>query len=245
MLRLTALLLGLLVAGCAARAVEAPPFRRAVTYAAGFAGPERAIGALVWLNGGVAPGQFTGPDTPDGQPAPDWLGLVAARGWDICRDNRTPGHDPLPEGEAGLIRGLEALRAAGYRRVVVAGFSRGAFIGLAALARPDLVEGVALLSPAAHGVRPERRAQAIADYRALLGSAKGPIRFALAQFDGDPFDPDPPLRGRLAAEAAAQAGMRFLHIDRPAGIEGHMGSYDAAFAARFAPGLVDFLLGPH
>jgi hypothetical protein len=106
-----------------------------------------------------------------------------------------------------------------------------------------LVEAVALLSPAAHGTRPERRPQALADYEILLAGAKGPMRFALGQFNDDPFDPDPALRGRLAGEAAARAGMRFLHIDRPPVPSGHMANYEPEFDPLFGARLVAFLLG--
>lgn len=240
MFRLICLLLVGLLAG-AAGAPEIVPLRASVVYPPRGAG--QAVGAVMWLHGGVSPGQFETAETPDGQPAPAWLGRLAALGWDVWRYNRTPGHDPLAEGEAGTIRGLEGLHAAGYRRVIVAGFSRGAFIGMAALARPDLVEAVVLLSPAAHGTRVERRAQAIAEFGVRLAAARGPMRVALAQFDDDPFDPDPMLRGRMMREAAGRAGMMVLHIDRPALPTGHMGSFEPEFDARFGAELARFAAG--
>ena len=240
MFRLILLLLVVIVAGCAA-GPEVAPLRASVVYPP--RGVGSAVGAVVWLHGGVSPGQFETAETPDGQPAPDWLGRLAALGWDVWRYNRTPGRDPLAEGEAGTIRGLEGLHAAGYRRVIVAGFSRGAFIGMVALGRPDLVEGVVLLSPAAHGTRAERREAAIADFGARLAAARGPMRVALVQFDDDPFDPDPALRGRMMREAAGRAGMALLHIDRPALPTGHMGSFEPAFDAAFGAALARFATG--
>ncbi len=240
MFRLIAFLLAMTAAACAPLP-EAAPFRPSAVYPP--AGPAHATGAVVWLHGGVSPGEFTGPEYPDGQPAPDWLGRLAAQGWDVWRYNRTPGHDPLAEGAAATLQGLAALHAAGYRRVILAGFSRGAFIGMVALAHPELIEAAILLSPAAHGTRAERRAQAIADYTARLAAARGPMRLALAQFNDDPFDPDPPLRGRLAREAAARAGMAFLHIDRPAIPTGHMGSFEPEFDAQFGAELARFATG--
>ena len=240
MFRLICLLLVGLLAG-AAGLPEIAPLRASVVYPP--RGVDRAVGAVLWLHGGVSPGQFETAETPDGQPAPEWVGRLAALGWDVWRYNRTPGQDALAAGEAGTIRGLEGLHAAGYRRVIVAGFSRGAFIGMAALARPDLVEAVVLLSPAAHGVRVERRAQAIADYGARLAVARGPMRVALAQFDDDPFDPDPALRGQMMREAAARAGMTLMQIDRPAVPTGHMGSFEPEFDARFGAALARFATG--
>ena len=214
----------------------APPFLPAATFTP--AGPARAAGVLVWLQGGVSPGQF-----PNGQPLPGWIARVATAGWDIWRFDRIAGQDPLAGGAEGLIRGLEGLRAAGYRRIVVAGFSRGAFIAMAALGRPDLVEAVALLSPAAHGTRPERRAQAMADFSTRLGAARGPMRFALAQFNDDPFDADPEGRGRMAREAAQRERMIFFHIDCPPEPTGHMASFEPEFDAQYGELLVGFLLG--
>lgn len=238
MFRLTVLLLGLL-ACCAGP--EVTVFRPSAVYPP--AGVARAAGAVVWVHGGVSPGQFAAAEFPDGQPAPAWLGRLAAAGWDVWRFNRTPGSDPLGAGEERLIAGIGELRAAGYRRVIVAGFSRGAFIGMAALARPDLVEAVALLSPAAHGTRAERKAVAMADYAARLAAARGPMRFALAQFNEDPFDLAPAERGRMARAAAAQAGMAFFHIDRPAQPVGHMGSFEPEFDALYGADLARFVLG--
>lgn len=235
MFRLTVLLLGLL-AGCAAPGVSV--FQPSLVYPV--SGGARAV---VWLHGGVSPGQFTTAEFPDGQPAPEWLGRLAAAGWDVWRFNRVPGSDPLEAGEARLIAGIGELRAAGYSRVIIAGFSRGAFIAMAALARPDLVEAVVLLSPAAHGPRAVRRAAAMADYAARLAAAKGPMRFALAQFNDDPFDLAPAERGRMAQEAAQGAGMTFLHIDRPARPTGHMGSFEPEFDATFGAELARFALG--
>lgn len=240
MLRLICLVLvGLVAAG--ATLPEVVPLRASVVYPP--LGVGHAMGAVVWLQGGVSPGQFETAETPDGQPAPEWLGRLAALGWDVWRYNRTPGRDGLAEGEAGTIRGLEGLHAAGYRRVIVAGFSRGAFIGMAALARPDLVEAVVLLSPAAHGTRAERRAQALADFGARLGAGRGKLRLVLAQFDDDPFDPDPMERGRMAREAAERAGMAFFHIDRPGVPTRHMGSFEPEFDTVFGAALARFVTG--
>ncbi len=149
---------------------EVAPLRASAVYPP--RGVWRAVGGVLWLHGGVSPGQFETAETLDGQLAPEWLGRLAALGWNVWRYNRTPGHGPLTEGEAGMIRGLEGPHAAGYRRVIVVGFSRGAFIGMAAQARPDLVEAVVLLSPAAHGRRSERRGVAFADFAARLAAAR-------------------------------------------------------------------------
>jgi pimeloyl-ACP methyl ester carboxylesterase len=239
--RLTALLLALALAMPARAAPpEAAPFLPSAIYP--ITGPATARGALVWLQGGIAPGQFLPPEFPEGQPAPLWLARVSEAGWDVWRYNRIAGHDALAAGAEGLVRGLQALHAAGYRHVVVAGFSRGAFIALSALAHPDLVEAIAVLSPAAHGVNPARRAQAMADFQARLDAARGPMRFAIGQFSDDPFDPDPPARARAARDMAARTGITLMQIYRPDAPTGHMACFEPEFDPQFGAKLVAFLL---
>ena len=126
-------------------------------------GPATARGALIWLHGSFSLDQF-----PQGPPVQDWVSRLAGRGYDVWRLDRMPRQDPLDAGGAKLLASLRAARAAGYRRVVVAGFSRGAFIGLSALAYPELADAVAAISPAAHGARPERKADALAAFQALM-----------------------------------------------------------------------------
>lgn len=240
--RLALLAVALLLAMGPARAAppEAAPFAPSVVYP--IAGPAAAKGALVWMQGGISPGSFKPPEFPEGQPAPPWLARVPQAGWDVWRYNRVAGQDALATGAEGLVRGLEALHAAGYRHVVVAGFSRGAFIALSALARPDLVEAIAVLSPAAHGVRPERRPQAMADFLARLAAAHGPMRFAIGQFLDDPFDPDPPARAQAARDMAARTGITLMQIYQPETPTGHMASFEPEFDPRFGAELVAFLL---
>ena len=123
-------------------------------------GPEKAAGAVVWLHGGY--------DKDDPAAAGTALGRqLAADGYDIWRFDR-PDRDPLGPGEEALAHGLTALKAAGYRRIIVAGQSRGAFIGLAALSMTGVVDAMAAISPAAHGTSPARRQQAMQDFRDLL-----------------------------------------------------------------------------
>ncbi len=65
---------------------------------------------------------------------------------------------------------------------------------------------------------------------------------ALAQFDDDPFDPDPALRGLMMREAVERAGIAFLHIDRPALPTGHMGRFEPAFDLLFGAALARFAI---
>ena len=198
--------------------------------------PDVARGAVVWLHGSYDAANEARPDDPD------WLRPLLARGYDLWHFDRPARPDPLAEGGARLLRGVAALRAGGYRRVVVAGFSRGAFIGLAALARPELVDAVVSVSPAAHGRRVERRGEAMAAFGALMDAGRE-VGLALVLLRDDPWDPGPEARAALARGAAPGRAGRLLLLDRPAGLEGHMGSFAPEFALRFGDCMAAFLDG--
>ena len=235
MFRIIALLAALLLTA-AAPLPDAPPLHPSPAFSP--AGPDHARGALVWLHGSY---DTDAQPTPPAEPA--WVARLARRGYDIWRYDRTPGQDPLLPGAEALLRGLAGLRQGGYRRVLVAGDSRGAFIALSVLAHPELVDALATISPAAHGTRPERRAQAMRDYQDRLDAARGPMRFALAQFNDDPFDPDADGRAAAARAMAARDDIKLLLIDRPPAPQGHEGEYDPPFDASFGDCLARFLDG--
>jgi pimeloyl-ACP methyl ester carboxylesterase len=242
MLRLIALLLALLSAPLAAPLAAEPARLFHPSPAFNQAGPALARGVVVWLHGSYDVDQF--PTSPPAQP---WLGRMAALGYDIWRFDRVPGQDKLDQGEADLLHGLRMLRHDGYRRIVVAGHSRGAFIGLAALAHPELADAVAAISPAAHGTNPARRPAAIDAFAKLLAAVpheqRHPARFAFVTLRDDPLEPGAEQRIALVRKAAARTGLKLLLIDRPTDPVGHMGGYDPAFDARFGACLTAFLDG--
>ncbi len=221
--------------------------------AAGQAGPLRpeagvvprdgaAAGAMVWLH----------PHYTEGPPpeAPAFMARLAAQGWDLWRYDRPPGGpvppaSPLTSWVDPLAEGTAALRARGYRRVVLVGESRGAFLALAALRVPGLADAVALAVPAAHGRRPNRRPQALADFAAALDRASPDAvrRIALLLFDNDGWDPDPAARAAMFRAAMARLGWDALLIDRPPAPTGHGGLQEPEFDAIFGACLADFLAG--
>jgi pimeloyl-ACP methyl ester carboxylesterase len=203
-------------------------------------GPAAATGALVWLHA-----HYTEGEPPA---APPFLSRLtgAGCGWDLWRLDRPAGRgDPLEPGAAKLAEGTRALRQAGYRQVAVVGESRGGFIALTALRAPGLADALLAIAPAAHGTRPERRAEALAAFRAAMAAmAPGAIRRGgLVLFEADPYDPDP--GARAAAFAAAMAAQRVpsLLIDRPPIPTGHGGVRDPAFDALHGARLAGFLAG--
>lgn len=241
MLRLIALLLALLAVPLAGSAEPARLFHAAPAF--NQSGPALARGVLVWLHGSYDSDQY--PAAPP--PAQPWVGRMAALGYDIWRFDRVPGHDPLPQGDADLLKGLAMLRKAGYRRVVVAGHSRGAFIALSALAHPDLADAVAVISPAAHGTDPKRRQAAIKAFAALMNAIprehRHAARFAFVTLRDDPLEPGAATRVALVRKAAHRTGLHLLVIDRPKQPVGHMGGFEPAFDAIYGACLAAFLDG--
>jgi hypothetical protein len=235
-IRTAALVLALLLP-LAAQAEQAGPLR---TEAGVSARDGAAAGAVVWLH----PHYTEGPAPA----APPFTARLAAAGWDLWRHDRGPGgtlpppgadpgapSGPLGAGVEALAAGTAALRARGYRRVVLVGESRGAFVILAALRVPGLADGLLVAAPAAHGRRPERRAQALADFAAALdrASPSAASRIALALFDDDAWDPDPAARAAMFRAAMARLGIASVLIDRPADPTGHGGIQDPAFDTVF------------
>ncbi len=223
MLRLILLLLAVTGAAAAAPArsadlPDAPPFHVSAMFHP--VGPLAAQGALVWLHGTYDRSAGGPPDEPD------IVGRLAAAGFDVWRFDRMRGTDALDAGGEGLVHGLEALRRAGYRNLLVAGHSRGAWIALRVLAHSGLADGVVAISPAAFGPRPERQVQAMADWTAMWRAAKPALtRVVLVQLREDPYDPDPTARRDVAVAEAKRAGLPLLSVFLPDQPRGHIAAY--------------------
>ena len=234
------LILACLVLALPAGAVALPPVvplaePLAPSPAFSQAGPAVARGALVWLHGAHDSRVALPP------PEPDWVRRMADRDLDIWRFDRQGGQDGLAAGAEGLTRGLTALRQAGYRHVVVAGFSRGGWIALSAARLPGLADAIVALSPAAHGTRPERWEQTMAEWTALWqGVQAANTRVVLVQLAGDPYDQDPTRRLRVAEAARARVGFPLLSLFQPAQPLGHTGTLGPDFDPLFGAAIADF-----
>lgn len=205
-------------------------------------GPRRAEGALVWVHQHYQDGDPPGP--------PPFLDRLTGAGWDLWRFDRAPApsrpsEDPLDDGADRLAAGTLRLRAQGYRRIALVGASRGAFIILVALRHAPLAEAALLFAPAAHGTRAERRAQALADFRAACDAARpGALqRGGLILFADDAYDPDPEARAAAFAAAMARCGAQALVVDRPPAPRGHGGADDPALDPLYGDRFARFLAG--
>jgi hypothetical protein len=202
-------------------------------------GPGRARGAYLWAHG-RSPG---GADSRGAQPQPHVRAFNNA-GYDVIRFDRDPVTDETEAGAAWLREALRELRARGYERVVVGGQSRGAWNALQALDTPGLMDAVIAIAPAAHGPRGSpAQAWALDDLRRIVTAARSRgTRVAVANFEGDEFDPDPEQRAAIFGVLDSRSAGLLL-LDRPAGIVGHGGGGDWRFTLRYGPCLLDFVEG--
>lgn len=202
-------------------------------------GPEAARGVYLWAHGRSAGGA----DSRGTQPQPHARAFNNA-GYDVVRLDRDPATDETEAGAAWMRVALAELRARGYRRVVAAGQSRGAWNALQALDAPGRADAVIAIAPAAHGPTGSiAHAWALDDLRRVVAAARSPgTRIAIANFSGDEFDPDP--NGRAAIFGAfAGRGAALLLLDRPPGLTGHGAGADWRFTLRYATCLLDFAEG--
>lgn len=232
----------LAVGGCGGAGVRADGIGGigwAFTAAPGAAprGPAEAAGALVFAHG-----RGGGGEDYRGLPPPPWVERFAAAGFDVLLFDRHPNSDDTDRAARWLRAGLARLRAEGYRRIVVAGQSRGGWNALQVLDVPGLVDVAIAIAPAAHGQGGSPNLLAQADQlRAILERADAPdARVAVVQFAGDPFALDPAGRAALVRNRLAGRVAAVLLVDRPAGFIGHAAGHDRRFADRFGDCLFAF-----
>ena len=194
-------------------------------------GPAQAQGVVLWNHG------YGGAERDlRNLPTPGFLSALNNAGYDILRFDRHPGDDARPTALPTLLAGLPGLRA--YRRVILAGQSRGGWQALLAAAQaPELVDGVIATAPAAHGeVGGESRpAIALDDFRrALAGLPATRPRLLIALFEADEFDPGAAARAALIGETATTRTAPTLALFPEGPARGHSGAIDWRFTRDFA-----------
>jgi hypothetical protein len=201
-------------------------------------GAARAQGVFVWGHGRGA-GDSRGLQP---QPYTRWFNNA---GFDVMRFDRHPNSDDPDRAAAWLRESLAALRAAGYRRIIVGGQSRGGWNALMMLAYPGLADGVVAMAPARHGdgaIGNANYPRATADFRELMEKASDRrARVVIAGFTGDNFVPDPDARSALVKELLPSRVGRVLWLDRPEGISGHGAGSSSQFNDRFGACILRFV----
>src|SRR5205085_3143836 len=199
------------------------------------AGPDRAIGAVVWNHGRSI-------NTEDSDsPTPPYLRVLRDAGWDVLRFNRPRDGDTLTASTRRLVELAGQLKRKGYRRLVLAGQSFGAFLALMAADASEDVDAIVATAPAAFGNFDEFydswRLNATRLYPLLERIKRA--RVMLFYFHGDDFEPGG--RGEHSREILAGRQIGYSIIDQPAFLAGHWASSTGLFLRRFGGCIRDFL----
>ncbi|MBX6370466.1 MAG: alpha/beta hydrolase [Rhodospirillales bacterium] len=191
-------------------------------------GAAAAKGAVIWSHGRSI-------HTEDSlSPTPYYMASLQDAGWDTFRFNRMRDGDTLQDSSRTLVRYVRDLKDRGYRKVVLAGQSFGAFLSLMAADASDDVFAVVATAPAAYGSFSEFydswRNNATRLYP-LLDQVRR-ARVMLFFFHGDEFDPGG--RGDRSREILARRGLQHLVVDQPRALTGHWAASTGLFTRRYA-----------
>jgi pimeloyl-ACP methyl ester carboxylesterase len=197
-------------------------------------GPELANGLVVWSHGYMA-----GKNATDNPPQP-WIGRFTRLGYDLYRFDREWIADWASDATA-LADAVRKARAMGYRRVLLAGQSAGAWVSLAALARGAPVDGVISIAAAHHGEvkKMTDTTRARSEWQHMLEAIKPGARIVLVNFAEDTYD----VGGRMADARTifAKSGVTADIIDDPPGFKGHSAGGDFTFARKLGPCIQAFI----
>jgi pimeloyl-ACP methyl ester carboxylesterase len=198
-------------------------------------GPQQAIGVVVWNHGRSL-------ETEDYKsPTPPYLQVLRDAGWDVLRFDRLREGDTLTGSSHRLADLATQLKRQGYRHIVLAGQSFGAFLALMAADDSDDVDAVIATAPAAFGDFDEFydtwRLNATRLYPLLERIKRA--RVMLFFFHGDDFDPGG--RGETSRAILSRRGLGFAIVDQPAYFSGHWTSSSGLFLRRFGACVRDFV----
>lgn len=198
-------------------------------------GPHRAKGVFVWSHGRSVT------DEDWKSPNPPYLDFLRRAGWDVLRFDRLRERDTLGASSRRLAAYTHELKQKGYRRIVLAGQSFGAFLALMAADASSDVNAVVATAPAAYGSFSDFysswRLNATRLYPLIEGVKRA--RVMLFFFHGDDFDPGG--RGTRSRDILARRGLAYAVIDQPAFFVGHWSASTGSFLRRFGSCIRDFI----
>lgn len=206
-----------------------PGFERAM------AGPQAAKGAVIWSHGRSLEVEDSTASTPA------WLAGLRDAGWDVWRFERPSLSDSLPGSSQVLAGWVGELRRRGYRHVVLAGQSFGAFLSLMAASAVEGVDAVVATAPAAFGDFSDSHATwrlNASRLYPLVETVRTP-RVMMFFFHGDEFDPGG--RAERVEAILARRGLDHLVVDQPADLPGHGAANTGLFVRRFGACIAEFL----
>src|SRR5216684_3036127 len=197
-------------------------------------GPAQAKGAIVWSHGR----SINAEDSES--PTPAYLAALREDGWDVMRFDRMSHGDTLTDSTKRLVDYTASLKKNGYKQVVLAGQSFGAFLALMAADSSADVDAVIATAPAAYGSFDD-----FYDSWKLNASKLYPLleqvkraRVMVFYFHGDDFDPGG--RGERSREILSARGLGYAVVDQPAFLTGHWASSSGLFLRRYGSCISDF-----
>src|SRR3954464_6377861 len=197
-------------------------------------GSGKAKGAVVWSHGR----SITIEDSKS--PTPAYLQALREDGWDVMRFNRLSRGDTLTDSTRRLVDYAASLKKRGYKQVVLAGQSFGAFLSLMAADASPQVDAVVATAPAAYGSFDEFydswRLNATKLYPLIEQVQRA--RVMVFYFHGDDFDPGG--RGERSRAILASKGVGYSVVDQPAFLTGHWASSSGLFLRRYGSCIRDF-----
>jgi pimeloyl-ACP methyl ester carboxylesterase len=197
-------------------------------------GPGQAKGAIVWSHGR----SINAEDSES--PTPAYLTALREDGWDVMRFDRLSHGDTLTDSTKRLVDHTATLKKSGYKQVVLAGQSFGAFLSLMAADSSADVDAVIVTAPAAYGSFDD-----FYDSWKLNASKLYPLleqvkraRVMVFYFHGDDFDPGG--RGDHSRTILSKRGVGYSVVDQPAFLTGHWASSTGLFLRRYGNCIRDF-----
>ncbi len=197
-------------------------------------GPQAAAGLIVWSHGYMG-----GKDATASAPQPQ-VGNFTAAGYDLYRFDREWIRD-WPGDATQLVEAVRKAKSMGYRRVVLAGQSAGAWVSMAAALRGAPVDGVISVSAAHHGEVKDMRDVSVArsEWQQIVKGIKPGPRLVVVNFVNDTYD----VGGRMddASAAFAASGVEAIVISNPPGFSGHGAGNENAFGRKYGACIYDFI----
>ena len=215
-------------------------------------GPARAKGVIYFVAGYSPERQML----DEFRLVPYYLKSLADDGWDVVRAKLPSdiagrrGLENVGLGALAIGRRVAELNAAGYKRVIVAGHSWGAWAAL--LAARDGAAGDALLLSAPNTFGPQvfqttgrpnpAFHRSLGAFGPALANDKTPTILILP--DDNVWDPDPAARGQIAEQYFGGAHIPHLVITKPPGFFGHYAGWLPIFDYAYGGCMRAFLANP-
>ena len=213
-------------------------------------GPAAAAGVVYFIDGLDPSARL--PD--DFRPTYPYLYALNSRfGWDVI-NAKYPNSDhdvasSIPRSVAYVAAKIKSLRAEGYKKIVLAGQSWGAWVSINVADKADSAKGLdalMIVAPAAYGSRiwhgkdNPYYLKNLTEYIRSVKSLRTPT--VAVFFEGDDFDPGD--RGEVTDAFFRRSQTHLLLIDRPPGFNGHGAGWLPSFADIYTACINDFLSAP-